>query len=186
MNFQILNLPHPNSVPKYRSQLKIINLTIVATVPVIEKHGLDAILKPFLNDVNTLSTTGIEITTSIGTTHTFRGALVVFSADNLASNYLGGFKKSFSFAFRYCRTCLCIRESASNSFVSELFQKRSDTSHQSHLQLLDGPAADHSSKTYGINRSSSLLGVRFYSMFNGGLPHDMMHDILEGVDSHEL
>ena len=48
------------------------------------------------------------------------------------------------------------------------------------------PAADHSSKTYGINRSSSLLGVRFYSMFNGGLPHDMMHDILEGVDSHEL
>ena len=67
-----------NIAPKYRSQLKIINLTIVATVPVIEKHGLDAILKPFLDDVNTLSTTGIEITTSIGTTHTFRGALVVF------------------------------------------------------------------------------------------------------------
>ena len=175
-----------NIAPKYRSQLKIMNLAVVATVPVIEKHGLNAILKPFLNDINTLSTTGIQITTSTGTTRTFKGALAVFLADNLASNDLGGFKKSFSFAFRYCRTCLCTRESATESFVSESFQKRSDASHQSHLELLDGPAAENFSKTYGINKRSPLLGVKFYSMFNGGLPHDMMHDILEGVASYEL
>ena len=176
-----------NISPKYRSQLKIINLAVVATVPVIEKHGLDAILKPFLDDINRLATIGIEVTTSSnGTNHVFRGALLAFLADNLASNELGGFKKSFSFAFRYCRTCLCTRESASDSFVSESFQKRSDAGHESHLKMVDGPAADHFSKTYGINRCSSLLGVTFYSMFNGGLPHDMMHDILEGMASHEV
>lgn len=172
-----------NISPKYRSQLKIFNLAIVATVPIIEKHGLDVILKPFLDDINLLTTTGIEIA---GMNHVFKGGLLAFLADNLASNDLGGFKKSFSFAFRYCRTCLCTNESASDSFVSESFPKRSDAIHKNHLKLLDGPAGDQFSKTYGINRHSSLLNVKYFSMLSGGLPHDMMHDILEGVASLKL
>ena len=39
--------------------------------------------------------------------------------------------------------------------------------------LFDDPLKDYS-KTYG---RPSLL----FSMFNGGLAHDVMHDILEGV-----
>lgn len=38
-----------NISPHLRSQLKMINLAIVASVPIIEKHGLDKILQPFLN-----------------------------------------------------------------------------------------------------------------------------------------
>lgn len=87
-----------NIHPKHRSQLKNINLAIVASVPTIEKHGIDNILKPFISDLNILSTTGIEVSNS-GCTRTFRGALVTFLADNLASNDLGGFKKSLHFVF---------------------------------------------------------------------------------------
>ena len=44
--------------PLYRSQLKLINLALVATVPVIEKHGIDAILKPVINK---LASAGISL-----------------------------------------------------------------------------------------------------------------------------
>ena len=46
--------------------------------------------------------------------------------------------------------------------------------------------ADHYSKTYGINRRSSLMDVPMFSMFGGGLPHDIMHDVLEGVAVREM
>ena len=47
--------------PLYRSQLKLINLALVATVPVIEKHGIDAILKPV---INMLASAGISVVTN--------------------------------------------------------------------------------------------------------------------------
>ena len=85
-----------NIDPIYRSQFRLINLAIIATVPIIEKYGLNKVLEPFISDLNTLSTKGIIVS---GVSRTYKGALLVFLADNLASNDLGGFKKSFSFAF---------------------------------------------------------------------------------------
>lgn len=163
--------------PKYRSQLRLINLAIVATAPVIEKHGLDKILQPFIDDLNTLAIEGITFPVN-GILRTF---LLAFLADNLASNDLGGFKMSFSFSFRCCRTCLATKDSGKAFFVSEKFKKRTDGEHREHVKLLNGPSASHYSKTYGINKSSSLLNVKHFSMFGGGLPHDAMHDILEGI-----
>ena len=40
-----------NIAPRYRSQLKAINLALVATVPIIEKYGLDKVLQPFISDL---------------------------------------------------------------------------------------------------------------------------------------
>lgn len=73
-----------------------------------------------------------------------------------------------------------------SSFVSESFEKREDDIHRRQCDMLDGPTSSHYSKTYGINRRSSLLDIKFYSMFGGGLPHDAMHDILEGVAPLEV
>lgn len=97
-----------NIAPIYRSKLRHINLAIVATVPVIEKYGLNKILEPFISDLNILSSEGICIPAS---KHIYKGALLAFLADNLASNDLGGFKLSFSFSFRSCRSCLATQES---------------------------------------------------------------------------
>lgn len=43
-----------NIHPKYRSQLDSIQLLAIATYPVIKKHGIDAILEPFLQDLKYL------------------------------------------------------------------------------------------------------------------------------------
>ena len=166
-------------------QLKLINLAIVATVPVIEKYGLDKVLEPYIKDLNILSTTGITVTVS-GEQHTFKGALLTFLADNLASNDLGGFKKSFSFAFRSCRTCMVTKDSLGSSFVSNKFELRTSAKHQKQLEKMTGPAASSYSSAYGINRRSSLLDIKFFNIFEGGLPHDAMHDILEGIAPLEI
>ena len=50
-----------NIAPKYRSRLRLFNLAIIATSPIIEKHGLDNVLKPFIHDLNILSKTGITV-----------------------------------------------------------------------------------------------------------------------------
>ncbi len=73
-----------NVSPKYRSRLTSMNLVAVATTPVIEKHGIDAIMKPFLDDINKLSQ-GYEFLVR-GKKQKFKGGLLCFLADNLASN----------------------------------------------------------------------------------------------------
>lgn len=55
-----------------------------------------------------------------------------------------------------------------------------------HCDLIEGPLGSYYSKTYGINQRSCLLDVNDFSMFSGGLPHDCMHDSLEGVAPLEI
>ena len=174
-----------NIDPIYRSQLRLINLAIVVTVPTILKYGLNKILEPFIADLNILSTEGVSVSIS-GIQKNFKGALLVFLADNLASNDLGGFKLSFSFAFRSCRSCLATKESYKSSFCSASFELRTESEHLKQVAMLTGPTAEHFSKIYGINRRSALLDVNFFSMLGGGLPHDAMHDILEGIAPLEI
>jgi len=74
-----------NVHPKYWSKLRLTQLAIVATIPVIEKHGIHTILNSLMHDLNILADVGIEMSID-GTNQTFKGALLVFLADNLASN----------------------------------------------------------------------------------------------------
>ena len=73
-------------------------------------------------------------------------------------------------------------------FLPSYFTKRTDLDHQRHCTELASNEAlkEHYSKTYGINRCSKLTNIESYSMFNGGLPHDAMHDFLEGVAQYEI
>ena len=43
-----------NINPRYRSQLKAIQLVAIANVSVIETHGVDAVLKPVVEDIKKL------------------------------------------------------------------------------------------------------------------------------------
>lgn len=174
-----------NIHPKYRSTLRAINLALVATVPIIERHGIDQILQPFISDINKLTTDGVTVSTKRGE-HKFKGALLAFLADNLASNALGGFKLSFSFSFRSCRTCLVTNSNISANFLSSSMELRTKDNHEYHCSLIHGPMSKHYSKTYGINNRSCLLDVLHFPIFGGGLPHDVMHDILEGIAPLEI
>ena len=160
------------------------SLVAVATTPVIEKHGLDAILKPFLDDIKKLSQ-GCELSVR-GKTQLVKGDLLCFMADNLANSALGGFKESFSFSYRFCRTCMIPTKEIKTCINTKGIALRNDANHELQCHELQGPLSGYYSKTYGINRRSSLIDVSNYSIFGGGLPHDMMHDIFEGVAQYEI
>lgn len=148
-------------------------------------HGLNTVLQPFIRDLKKLSTEGTEVTDN-GCPRSFKGGLLAFLADNLASNALGGFKLSFSMSFRYC---LVPREDASSSYDALDFEFRATPNHSHYCSLIEGaeePLRSHYSTTYGINTRTCLLDVKYYSLFDGGLPHNMMHDVLEGTASLEI
>ena len=64
-----------NVHPKLRSRLRAINLVLVCQVELIEKYGINEILKPFVRDLNILSSNDI----STGCQQYFEGCFVHFS-----------------------------------------------------------------------------------------------------------
>ena len=176
-----------NIEPQYRSSLRCINLLAVTTSVMIEKYGLDEIMKPFIQDLNHLSSAGVTVD-STGIQETYYGAVLAFLADNFGSHALGGFKESFLLTFRMCRSCLSTNTAFRTKFIESKFLKRTEQKHQQHCDKLNrgGPLQSHYSTAYGITRRSSLLQIRHYSLFGGGLPHDLMHDLLEGVIQYEI
>ncbi len=174
-----------NLHPKYRSMLKAINLVAVANTTVVDEFGIDKVLQPMVDELNTLATSGVDIAWKSGQ-EVLHCALVAFLADNLASHLIGGFKLSMSFAFRICRSCMTTREYSRNHFLADMFDLRTTENHSEHCsQVSEGPLADHYSVTYGVCRKSILTSVKGFSVI-GGLPHDVMHDVLEGVLPYEV
>ena len=70
----------------------------------------------FIEDLNVLATEGITVVNG-GVEQTFRGALLLWLGDNLASNAIGGFKQSFSFALHFCRTCYITNDESQGTVV---------------------------------------------------------------------
>ena len=138
-----------------------------------------------MEDLNKLSSSGVNVTVN-GSTENYKGALLAFLADTLASHLLGGFKRSMSFAYRNCRTCMATSQMFREKFNSNDFQLRYTLMHLANCQRLTGPLKKHYSKVYGINEKSILLDVNHYSMCDWGLPHDIMHDLFEGVVQYEI
>ena len=101
-----------NIRPQYRSSLKAIFLVGIAKTQDIKTYGIDAFLKPFVEDLKSLYLDGITVDYQGGQTYTMYGGLLAFLADTLAAHALGGFKESMSFALRmsimYDHNCLMI------------------------------------------------------------------------------
>ena len=122
----------------------------------MERHGIENVLQPFIQDLKVLATEGVTVTIR-GEERTFKGALLLCLGDNLGSKTLGGFKQSFSFSLRFCRTTNDLYKSVSNPSQLEL---RCDDKHLHECNLLSGPLCQHYSKTSGINRHSVLLDMQ--------------------------
>lgn len=171
-----------NFHPKHRSNYKGIFLTTVANYTLIEEHGIDVILQPFVEDLKVLASDGIAINSPAGEVQ-IHGALISFLADNLASHSVGGFKESMSFARHFCRTCMAEKETAISFFFEENFTLRTPHEHQKQCHNLEKDPS--LSVQYGINRNSILNTIPGFSVVTG-LPQDFMHDLLEGVVNYEL
>ena len=173
-----------NIRPQYRSTLKSIQLVAVGLSKDIQKYGINAFLAPFVDDLKKLYCDGIVVLVG-GEHRTFHGALLAFLADTLAAHTVGGFKGSMSFALRVCRTCMATPEQLQGSTVESYFTLRTPHSYFQHCRLLSGPLRAHYSTTYGINYMSILEEAPGYSVVQG-LPHDIMHDLYEGVIPYEM
>ena len=156
----------------------------IAPSSVIIQHGIDEFLKPFVEDVKRLNSSGINLRVN-GTVRHFCVGLLAFLADNLAAHMLGGFKESMSFAFRICRTCMATKEQSQTYFLESQFKLRTAREHKHHCQKLEGALGNHYSVSFGINQQSILESINDFSVVRN-LPHDIMHDLFEGVLIHEL
>ena len=173
-----------NIRPQYRSTLKAISLVSVARYQDIVKYGIETFLTPFVEDLKTLYCNGVTVSIS-GEQHTFRGALLAFLADTLAAHSVGGFKQSMSFALRICRTCMATTDDLPKLLSDSECTMRTPETYFEQCSLLCGPLRDHYSTSFGINRISKLEEVPGFSVISG-LPHDLMHDLFEGVVPYEL
>jgi hypothetical protein len=94
-----------NIQPRYRSQLKAIQLLAIVKRSVMNKYGVNAILEPIMNEIAVLENdNGYEFTIS-GRKRTFRRSIAFISGDNLGLQELGGFKVGPG-ANCNCRECM--------------------------------------------------------------------------------
>lgn len=173
-----------NIRPALRSGLKSIFLVAVAKSSTVKTNGIDSILKPFLDDLKTLHDKGIVVRFA-GKDEVWKGDLLAFLADNLAAHELGGFKESFSFARKFCRSCLTDKPESQLHFRESHFDIRDSTSHSNHCSRLCDPDGLRVSIEFGIIRQSSLDSLPNFSVVEN-MPHDIMHDLFEGAVPYEL
>ena len=173
-----------NVRPQFRSTLKNIQLLAVGRTEDIQYYGINAFLKPFVEDLKQLYCNGITVSIG-GENRVFYGALLAFLADTLAAHQVGGFKCSMSFALRVCRSCMITSQQLNECYSEYTCVLRTSESYFEQCSLLCGPLKGHYSTMYGINFMSILEEVPGYSVING-LPHDVMHDLYEGIVPYEM
>ena len=134
----------------------------------------------------------------------FQGTLAVGSADNLASQLLGGFK-NLSGALRKCRYCMATFETMQTKvrvdlipcriitctsslfvlqFTAEEFKPRTRVTHNKHCKSVTGAAGEFMATAYGVVRKSILNSSSYFHVVDG-LCADIMHDVLEGALPYE-
>ena len=94
----------------------------------IKKYGFGKVLEPFVKDINTLSTEGIQLPDR----RRKKGTITQFSGDNLGVHSLFGFVESFAATY-YCGICVASNEEAQHCFVEDEDVLRSKESYDRHM-----------------------------------------------------
>lgn len=173
-----------NLNPKVRSTLNTVQLyAIVKTAYLKKPNALEKILEPFIKDINTLQSIGIDIDVGGGKIRNFKGSLFFCAGDTPASAMLGGFKESVA-AYRPCRSCTTTNAEWKLNFRDNCFVPRNSVSHQEHLDIINDEtitqvAKEFWQKHYGVNKTSPLINIPYFDVTTC-LPQDAMHILIEG------
>ncbi|KAK0136550.1 hypothetical protein N1851_027341 [Merluccius polli] len=169
--FSIKSLP-----PQLLSSLKSQFLLAVYKADDVKTYGLDAILRPIVEEIKCLETNGIRITSP-----DFQGVVKCTIAqvvgDNLGLNAILGYIESFS-GHHVCRWCSVERTVLRTMTSEDSVLMRSRASHQDDLTI-GNPTLT------GLKRDSFLNNLNFYHVTDNVAP-DVMHDILEGIGPYEV
>uniref|UniRef100_A0A1X7T5K3 Uncharacterized protein n=1 Tax=Amphimedon queenslandica TaxID=400682 RepID=A0A1X7T5K3_AMPQE len=154
--YMLGNLP-----PVSRSKLSSINLLCITKSQTLVRYGPNVILEPVMSDIKELEQNGLVVTTGNSQTR-FYGSLFLVPGDNLASQYLGGYK-SLASAHRKCRTCMTTNEDMQNKVAA----------------LSSSATRPHIESTFGLCQDSVFHQSQYFHITDGLVP-DIMHDVLEG------
>lgn len=139
-------------------------------------YGIDAVLRPIVEELKCLEKDGITINT-----RDFQGVVkftvVQVVGDNLGLNAILGYSESFS-GHHVCWLCRVHRDVLRVQTEEDLALLRDANTHRADLET------DNPSKT-GLKRDSVLNSLSFYHVTDN-VAVDVMHDILEGVGAYEV
>lgn len=164
-----------NFPPEFVSKLDNMYLISLCDSKIVEKHGCNSILEPFVRDLKFLETNGILIDGRL-----LKGTLVQVSFDNLGGNTIFGFTKGFNSTY-YCRICICTIQQ-SRSKTAELVCKIRSKKHYEEqiMKISQSQAKLPLSETFGIANYCVLNDLNFYHIIDNR-SQDIMHDIYEGA-----
>ena len=168
----VLSLPG-----KYRSRLDNILLVALAQTTLVSKYGINAILRPIVDDLQQLHTNGLYVNIP----GEFEGHVIPrlhqAIGDNLALNTALGFAGSFSANF-FCRFCKAHKSVTQRQVVEDEMLLRTETTINADIEV-------QNVTTTGLQRSSSLNNLSYFHVAENRAP-DVMHDFLEGIIPIEL
>ena len=131
--------------------------------------------EPIVKDLNYLQTTGLTVQTFNGQ---FHFAFSLLTADNLASNDIGGFQRNFN-SGQYYRLCHMSYEFRLTPLTHISFLPRKITTHNSYVQQVVN--SFNTTTIAGVVDESALSNLIGFHPIKS-LPDDVMHDFAEGAD----
>lgn len=169
--FTIKSLP-----AELMSSLKSVFLLAVYKSDDAKTYGLDAILRPIVEELKILEVEGLAINCP-----DFHG-VVKFTigqvlGDNLGLNSILGYIESFS-GYHACRWCRVDRDVLKGLTLEDSSLLRNALTHERDLTI------GNATQT-GLKRDSFLNRLNFYHVTDNFAP-DIMHDILEGIGPLEV
>lgn len=180
----IRNLP-----PEYVSKLDNMYLVALCDSEIVDKHGYNAILHPFIDEINILETKGILIDSSFGEDKNIgidgkiilKGTLTQVSFDNKGGNTIFGLVKGFNSIY-YCRICFCDRNTCRVKTTEALESIRTKQHYFDQIKKLrdSRDIVLKPKDTFGITSYSVLNDLSFYHTINNR-SQDIMHDVYEGA-----
>lgn len=171
-----------NLKPHNRSNLSVIQLSILVRSVDLKYFGLECVIDPLVKELNILSEDGIFVPG----VSTFKGGVLFICGDNLGSNYLGGFAESFGpNVMRFCRNCMINRNEVQVELDPKNFELRTVANYDNQMSSIENDETLNSLSDYGIKSRSCLYKIPHFHVLNG-LPPDLMHDVLEGVVPYEM
>ena len=143
----------------------------------IKNYGLFKFFEPLIDDVKILETNGISFIHK-NRQYTLYGTITFISADNLAAHSLGCFYENFSSAKKIYRTCMVSRNDMNDNFNENYYILRTIESYNKQAKYVD--MCQSLTNVYGIKQNSPLNKLKYLHVINA-LPHDISHDLFEGV-----
>nr|XP_021333504.1 uncharacterized protein LOC108179166 isoform X1 [Danio rerio]XP_021333505.1 uncharacterized protein LOC108179166 isoform X2 [Danio rerio] len=170
-----------NFPPKMNSSLMNIHLLSLFYAQDIKNYGFDAILRPLVEDLKVLESSGIPVPFS---KDPLFGTIAQVTGDNLGMHTILGFMESFS-ALYFCRFCLVDKKTSQSVFSEDdtnITLRNKALQEQHYADLVADPSITSS---FGVKRTCLFNDLKYFHICDNYSP-DIMHDILEGVGQYEM